>query len=541
MVDDLAAALFAMVEEVTGLHWPSERYRNNPTGFARDILGLDPWSKQIEIMESVRDHSRTSVVSGHRIGKSSVAAAIALWFYCSFEEARVRITAPKIDQVQDIIWRELTKLVVRSGRCLSCRAEHPNGPRPCEHAALIDSDELADLAKTGLVSSDRERSREVKGFTADKVESVTGIAGKNLLTIVDEAAGVDEAIYEGLEGNRAGASSDSGCVRVLLLGNGTRTTGEFYASHRKHKKYYNCIVVSSEETPNVLAGRTIHDGLATREWVAEKKDMWGEASALYTVRVKGGFAEKEAGKIFSVHTITSAEQRWPETPAEGRLWLGIDPSGESGMGDDALFVPRRGLKILELLAQLGLSPEAHVAVGLALIAKYGRPREKAVVVIDAEGSVGSKVAAAFDVAANEKGAPFELVIVRSSHKATRQPWIFDTIRDELTANLEGKIAAGLAIPEDSMLEAEMHVFEWEHQARGGKLKCTPKKAVKKVLGRSPDRYDAVALSCWEPLDLLEDAPESAKKAQRARDDDDDDERDDPYAHRGTLDPYAHRR
>jgi hypothetical protein len=56
-------------------------------------------------------------------------------------------------------------------------------------------------AATGLVSED---FREVRGYTVRDVEAITGTAGANLLFIMDEAAGVADEIYEGLEGNRAG-------------------------------------------------------------------------------------------------------------------------------------------------------------------------------------------------------------------------------------------------------------------------------------------------------------------------------------------------
>ena len=46
----------------------------------------------------------------------------------------------------------------------------------------------------------------------------------------------------------------------------------------------------------------------------------------------------------------------------------------------------------------------------------------------------------------------------------------------------------------------MHQFEYKHDKRG-KLKVTPKDLIKKTIGRSPDRFDSLALSVWEPQSL----------------------------------------
>jgi O-acetyl-ADP-ribose deacetylase (regulator of RNase III) len=49
--------------------------------------------------------------------------------------------------------------------------------------------------------------------------------------------------------------------------------------------------------------------------------------------------------------------------------------------------------------------------------------------------------------------------------------------------------------------------------------------LRKILGRSPDRYDALALSVWEPLSLREQSGRSVSSTARSA----------PVA---GLDPYA---
>lgn len=481
----------------TRVRFPSDLYRTRPVDFFRSVLGVEPWSKQIEIIEAVRDYPRVAVRSGHKVSKSHTAAGIALWYYCSYEDARVVMTSTTSRQVDQILWRELRMMRARGGRCLACKREDPDGfliTRPCEHSTLIEG-EQGDLARTGLKSHD---FREIVGFTAREAEAVAGISGRNLLYLIDEASGVGDDIYEAIEGNRAGGA------RIVMFGNPTRNEGEFYdAFHSKAAHYYN-ITVSSEETPNVVQGRVVVPGLATREWIEEKKQEWGETSPMYMIRVKGKHALAEEGRIFSIHAIRTAEERWADTAEAGRLFIGLDPAGESGTGDESAFSARRGLKQILLRAHRGLNEEQHLTQLLVYIAQLKLPRETPVVVLDREGSIGSKLHSILRNYAETTHA-FDVVGVRASDKAVRRSHIYDRVRDELAANLEQWFRDGGAILEDVKLETELHVFEWK-QAINGRFKVTPKDTVRKILGRSPDRYDALALSAWEPLSLRDELP-----------------------------------
>lgn len=510
----------AALAEVTSITWPCTRYQTDPVAFFRDILGVDPWSRQRDILEGVRDHGRVAVRSGHRVSKSNTVAGLALWNYCAFPESRTILTSTTARQVDGILWREIRKMKMQSGVCADCRRAQYSGQRPCPHSAVITG-EIGDLARTGLKSPD---FREILGFTAKDAEAIQGIAGKNLLFVCDEASGIPQQIFEGLSGNLAGGG------RIVLTGNPTKTDGEFFDAFHNKSGFYHTLTISSEESPNVVANRIVIEGLATREFVESRKEEWGENSALYRVRVKGEHALHESGRIFSLHTIAEAERAWHVAPDDGRLFVGVDTAGESGKGDDIIMAPRRGKKVLRLHRFSGLDADGHLIQVLSLITQYRRDREiKPVVVIDAEGSVGAKVAARFRVFVEQNPDAFELVCVYASNRALREPSVYDRVRDELAANLARWLLDGGAIPEDRKLAAELHVWEWRSNAGNGRIKLwPPKDDVRKagMLNRSPDRYDAVALSCWEPL-RLQEASVSGDAQQRPQE----------VVH-VTLDPYV---
>lgn len=505
--EDLQRDLEDLILKITTHRFPSPKYQADPVAFFREVLGVEPWHKQIEILEAVRDHDRVAVCSGHKIGKSISVAGLALWYFCSYQDARAIMSSTTSRQVDQILWRELRMLRARSGRCVACKAADPEGlliPRPCPHSAIIEGDQ-GELARTGLKSDD---FREIVGFTAREAEAVAGISGRHLLYLLDEASGIPDAIFEAIEGNRAGGA------KIVLVGNGTKNEGEFFEAFNSKHALYKTIRVSSEETPNVTSGKMLIPGLATREWIAEKKLEWGENSSLYRVRVKGEHATHEEGKIFSLHLIAQSEQRWPDTSDAGRLFVGIDPAGPSGSNDETVFVVRRGLKMLLLRAHRGLTAEAHLVHLLALIRPPLRLRgERPVVVVDRGGDIGSDVARALREYQEAHPEVFDLIAVTPSAAGQRKPEVYPTMRDCLAASLELWFNEGGAILEDSKLERELHCLEWKQDVRG-RQKLTPKDQIRKLIGRSPDRYDALALACWEPASLTDTQAAAAAAAQQ---------------------------
>jgi hypothetical protein len=408
------------------------------------------------------------------------------------------MTSTTARQVDAILYREVRKLFGR--------------------AKLPLDGEPAVLARSGIKAPD---FRELTGFTAREPEAVAGISGKNILYIVDEASGVVDPIYEAIEGNRAGGA------RVLLLSNPTRTEGEFFEAFESKAQFYSCFTVSSEDTPNVVQGREVIPGLATREWVDEKRLEWGEESPLYKVRVRGEFVRNETGKIISLHALEESEQRWEDASETGRLFIGLDPAGPAEEGDESVFAVRRGFKHLALLPLRALTAQAHLAHLLGIISEHRQRREPPpVVVIDSLGKVGSEVAGILRAHLEQRPTDFELVLVRASDRAHREPFVYDHVRDELWANLARWVKDGGALLADTKLAKELTMPEWVGQLNG-KLRATDKKILRKLLGRSPDRADAVALSVWEPASVGEVA-----ERPRERDDDLDDAPD------RTLDPYA---
>lgn len=513
MVADLTQLFADLLEESRILRWPSEKYANDPVAYCEEILGFEPWSRQIEIIEAVRDNPRTAVASAQKCGKTKIAAAAGLWFYSTVPGGRVFLAAPRAGQVQNILWPEISQMHKRSGRCLDCRLREPEGPRPCEHGTELDG-ELSPRSTTGLRGTDD--GRVMMAITSKTIESLAGYSGPQLW-IIDEASGVDDSVFDVIDGNALG-----GGLKILAIGNPTRNKGRLFEAFNsaKRSKAYARVQMSAEEAASARDRQGQPFGhLAKAAEIEERKELWGEDSSLYIVRVKGEYALNEEGAIFSVNAIAEAIARWhQEEFGEGRLFIGCDPAGATGLGDETAFAIRRGTKVLPIETHRGMNEDAHLAEMLRLVELHKRDRETPVVVVDREGSIGSvlhsRIIEYLDRFRAPRRAPFEYVPVRASAPAERMPQAYPRVRDELIANLERWMRTG-SIPDDDMLSKELNTVQWIEQI-DQRLKATPKEELRRILERSPDRMDAIALACWESISLrMQDSGALPPSAQDA--------------------------
>lgn len=491
----------------------------DPVGFARRVLAFMPWSRQREILQAVADYKRVSVVSGHKVGKSTAYAILALWFYCSYANARVVITSTTDNQVNGIIWREIKRLA---------------------RAALIPIpgvDKIAVRADTGLTNP--ETLSEIKGYTAKEAEAIAGVSGAYVMYLVDEASGVQDFIFQAIEGNRAG-----GNAWVLLCSNPTRASGEFYESFYSKSReslgeagYFN-VHIDSRESPNCTgewAALEEYDrklgvwalrsepvpGLAMPGWVAEKLTEWGETDSRFLIRIVGSFVVAEEAKVFQLGLLTAAQLRWEETKpaATDGIFIGVDPAGDGDAGDESAFSARRGLKAYPPRTRRGISPAEHVVELQDMLAELytaGAPRTpKPTINVESEGEASWRVFVVIREHAQRTGE-FNVTRMRTSDRAIREPLLYDRMRDEMYAVARLWMREGGAIPEHAKLEKDLHAPEFASDAHG-RLKLTPKRELKKLLGRSPDVGDAFVLSCWVPRSYNTGLEQGSPAIAQARD------------------------
>ena len=138
---------------------PMDAHCASPTVFAQEVLGVNLWAKQIEVVEAIRDHQRVAVKSGNGLGKGFSAAVAILWFLVCHEPAVVLSTAPTFRQVRHVLWREVHRLYLKGKYSL--------GGKLLETRLEMDGERFA------------------LGLSADSGDEFQGFHSPNMLIVVD--------------------------------------------------------------------------------------------------------------------------------------------------------------------------------------------------------------------------------------------------------------------------------------------------------------------------------------------------------------------
>lgn len=86
-------------------------YKDRPVEFVQDVIHAEPDEIQADILNSVAQNSKTSVRSGHGIGKSALQSWLIIWFMCTRPFPKIPCTAPTKHQLHDILWAEVAKWI----------------------------------------------------------------------------------------------------------------------------------------------------------------------------------------------------------------------------------------------------------------------------------------------------------------------------------------------------------------------------------------------------------------------------------------------
>lgn len=144
--------------------------RENPSKFCESILGVEPFSYQKELLDADARHRVIS--SGRQVGKSRMAAWLALHHALTHAHERVLITAPSLRQ-SSLLFDTLYSEIDQSGM-----SDDTWGiERDTQTIIEFDNGSAIHCLPTG------RNGNKIRGFTADMI-------------IVDEAAFIQDEIFE---------------------------------------------------------------------------------------------------------------------------------------------------------------------------------------------------------------------------------------------------------------------------------------------------------------------------------------------------------
>lgn len=485
-----------------GLTAAQQTWQRDPVGFIRDVFGSDLWSRQVEIAESVRDNYITVVPSGHGVGKDFLAGCLALWALCSRKNTIVITTGPTIRQVETLLWGE-----IRSG---IHRAETRLNGLPFAKGLAPQAPKL-DIGPKWYA----------KGLVAKSYEAMTGYHSDRVVFILDEAAKLPDWVWRAARACCTNPETD----RILAIGNPLCGPSDaFFKEGNKPNVpgLHRVIHVSSEETPNAVAGRVVIPGLADRAWVEEQKRELGEESDLYRAMVTGRYSSAASTALIPPGLCELARTRheqWQEGrydpfPKKDEDGNAVIPEAVLGVdcgryGDPSVFCILRGneppvwpecglVRRGGMLYPVGGKPldGGTVAQAIGLIVKSYPQYGIRHVAIDEGGIGGSPVDATRDAVARGE-IPYIEVHGNNFGSAATNTRVHLNRRAELWDKGRGHLqTTGMLDPNcdttSKYLIPELTAVSYSHHA--GRLKMEEKEIIRKRLKRSPDHADAYLLA-----------------------------------------------
>ena len=459
------------------------RYRDDPEGYARDILGVQWWDKQIEVARALLRYRRVFVKASHGIGKSFLAGGLVNWFFDCFDPGLCITTAPNSKQVKDILWKEIRSQRPRHTREVllprACRME--TDP---EHVAV--------------------------GYTARNDSGFQGRHAEHVFIVFDEATGVDATFWDAAEGMMTSLH----CYWLVIL-NPTDTSSRAYEECQRADKWH-VVEISALEHPNIaadIAGKPAPYPRAVRlEWVQGRAREWCTRVAASDRRA-GDFAFPAGsetwyrpGPLFESRVLG----RWP-TQGSSAVWseavwnlclarqvpgqyeplaVGCD---KARFGDDfTSILVRRGNCVLHHETHNGWNNNQIAGRLKQLCRSFSLtgedPRTAPVRIDDVQGAI-------VDLA---DGYNFQ--VVNSSSRAVREA-AYPNKRSELWFETLDRAAEGRLdlsrLNEESRnrLRTQAMAPLWRIDAQGRRV-VEPKADTKKRLGRSPDDMDALNLAFY---------------------------------------------
>ena len=481
-----------------------------PAAFAREILGVDLSDKQLEMLALAHGNRRSAFAGAHASGKTyAVGAVFVFWWLWRYDDGIALVTATKLDQTGRL-WNEIRQF------WNTC---------PRLRAGLGPSAELLD--RTLRISPVRYAERFTAAVSVSGGDpQATGAQGAHsksgrVLIIVEEADGVDIAVYNALEGSMSSAES-----KMVMLFNPLRRSGPAYNAMRSAQ--WAKMNISGFDSPN-LEGETVESLMARYD--ADPEDPWFDADPVpyltgrrymlelwlrcgqhgdrdWFGRGLGVYAPQGERAIFDANMVEALNvpQSFNRAAADRnpryRLRIGIDWS--AGRGGDrfsiAVIQPAEdGYRLVDLHSTNRMHDTLDWAMGVITPHLY----HTGIIGVDTTGG-GEEMFNRLRDALRDYPMESKPPIVRVNFgSAALDRDSYANKRAEIYFGLHHRIRSGrfhADLPEDVHQQMIQQTFEYDAE---GRLRVLPKHLQKERGLASPDELDAICVAAaplerWRP-------------------------------------------
>lgn len=543
----------------TGARTPAARrkYVGDPWAYIHDVLGIEMlWEGQAEALEAFEKYDRVLVPAGNGTGKSLLLACYAIYRYDAVaslpgdhqeeQGGRILLVGPSHGTVQSVIYGEMMELMAR--------AERRGYPMPGTRSEVSVLCRVRPLWEVEAFAPPRRVQQQV-------THSASGRHHRNQVALIDEGQGVSEPTWRAVEGMCSGEGNkilspfnpteSIGPTYSRSRKAGWRVVHLSGLDHPNVRERRPVIpgAISAEEIDRRVEDCTDlgplrsgvspdpdhGDFLYSLPPSAEQAGKGGarpdgvpghpkgevhiyRPTPVFQGQVLGQWPSASTTGLFDAASIQRAQERWKQRgrPPGPPDRIGLDLAGEGD--DETMAAPSWGLTVDALLRDhyqgmehpnlwldwpAPLSGDGPEAQTRQLAERW--PGAGAVVA-DESSTYGWPGAYLRERGLEARGVSFG---AEAPERLEHEPWIYN-IRTCMYYRLARGLKLDLVdLPPDEQLREELLATEhrwvmkeFYDKEKGRKeskeaLALVPKKDIKKKIGRSPDRADAVVLSCHE--------------------------------------------
>jgi hypothetical protein len=474
-----------------------KKYWYDPNLFIKDFfIGYKSAKYQIECIGILPKEKRVCVRGPHGLGKTAMVAGIVLWFAHTREDMckalggdwKIVTTASVQRQLDKFLWPEIKKWSRQSTFAWEQLGRDP-------------FDRRTELLFTQL------KLEYGEGFAASSTDpaNIEGAHADHILYIVDEAKTVAPETFDAMEG----ALSGTGEAYAFVISTPGEPSGRFYEI-QSHKPGFEDWWVRYVTLPEAIKANRI-----TLEWANARKRQWGENSAIYQNRVLGNFAVDEEDGIIPLAWAEAAMLRsnnssgieidertgTPKRADQNRAsCISCDVAG---MGSDKSTIAIRvGYICLPIIVSRSRDTMELTGEIIRVLHEHGFPYST-YAIVDVIG-IGAGVVArlaeqGYDVEPfNASSASIFTDISGELEFLNRRAAAWWGMRELL--NPANPVSSQVILPNDEELLGDLCTPHYKSTS-AGRIQVEEKDQIRKRLGRSPDRGDAVVMAYADRMEL----------------------------------------
>jgi hypothetical protein len=420
-----------------------------------------------------------SIMSGKGTGKDFIVAVAMLWFMVVFHMKfpRIMATANTQDQLQDVLWAEVAKLMYGGSHLQGeKRPILPNliefnktrfyWKHPIRHGQSVTKPGTDSFAAAKTVNRNADANTQKS--------TLQGRHADYYMFVVDEAGGIPDPVFEPLE-----TTLTSAVNFALIVFNPTKNYGYAVETHTKYSEDWVCLRWNAEDCERLDSN---HLDIMRRRVNGDRNNDY------YRVNVLGLPPKTQSDSFFNYTDLMEAVERqeYSLPPEEADVILGVDIGVRN---DPTIIMAKKGPFLDPEIVSFTCDDPRETAERIAL--HYKQVGAK-LMCIDANTWGWGPAGMCRDMGLNVRK-------IETHRKATNQTR-YANVKAELVDKLATAFREGdISIPNDEDLILELSTLKVQENHKG-QMQVMNKEMHKKELGKlregskSPNKLDALLLT-----------------------------------------------